>query len=78
MKKMIKMNITALRTFKNWQTADQLAMRSLLLYREQLQLVLRAGLEPGTLDFQSGAQTTRPRCLPIPFYQLSLLQRNKI
>ena len=30
----------------------------------QIQLVVRAGIEPGTLDSKSGFLTTRPRCLP--------------
>ena len=32
---------------------------------EQIQLVVRAGLELGSPDFKSGALTTRPRCLLI-------------
>ena len=54
----------------NWQEADQLVIYKrgrgveLGATEEQLQLAVRAGLEPGTsgYDFKSGALTTRPRC----------------
>ena len=55
----------------NWQEEDHLAIYKrgrgveLRATEKQLRLAIRAGLEPGTTGFKSGALTTRPRCLPL-------------
>ena len=60
---------TAVKNPNWWEAADQLAFykRGLKLGVSvlQIQLVVRAGIEPGTSDSKSGVLTTWPRSLQI-------------
>lgn len=54
-----------------WQEADQMVIEKCggwgAKLWEQLQLAVRAGLEPGPPDYKFGALTTWPRCLLLNF-----------